>query len=304
MKVLQFAFDGNDDNPYLPERHGELSVVYTGTHDNDTTLGWWRTLDDASRRRALAHLLAPRGADAVGAGPRGVPLHRPAGRGPRPGPARARLGGADEHPRHGGGQLDLAGARRCVPRRAARSRARLRTLTDNTGRNIRDQLTIRRPELMPFGARPPTVCAWTTRRAPRGRPRPSLLLPEPAPRTLRSTRHTRALPVPERRAGASVAAPISQEVLESLVEAHVAMDAHGVVVGWNHEAQLLLGWTREEALGREAAELFIPEEFRERHRAGLERVRVTGRSTMAGKRLELAAVDRAGRRFPVELTIR
>ncbi|QIK68190.1 4-alpha-glucanotransferase [Nocardioides sp. HDW12B] len=59
MKVLQFAFDGNDDNPYLPERHGELSVVYTGTHDNDTTLGWWRTLDDASRRRALDVLAHP-----------------------------------------------------------------------------------------------------------------------------------------------------------------------------------------------------------------------------------------------------
>ena len=39
MKVLQFAFDGGSDNPYLPEHHGELSVVYTGTHDNDTTLG-------------------------------------------------------------------------------------------------------------------------------------------------------------------------------------------------------------------------------------------------------------------------
>ncbi len=59
MKVLQFAFDGDDDNPYLPERHGELSVVYTGTHDNDTTLGWWRTLDDASRRRTLDVLAHP-----------------------------------------------------------------------------------------------------------------------------------------------------------------------------------------------------------------------------------------------------
>jgi 4-alpha-glucanotransferase len=39
MKVLQFAFDGGADNPYLPFRHGRDSVVYTGTHDNDTTLG-------------------------------------------------------------------------------------------------------------------------------------------------------------------------------------------------------------------------------------------------------------------------
>jgi 4-alpha-glucanotransferase len=51
MKVLQFAFDGGSENSYLPEHHGELSVVYTGTHDNDTTLGWWSGLDARTRRR-------------------------------------------------------------------------------------------------------------------------------------------------------------------------------------------------------------------------------------------------------------
>ena len=51
MKVLQFAFDGSEDNPYLPAHHGENTVVYTGTHDNDTTLGWWQGCDRATRRR-------------------------------------------------------------------------------------------------------------------------------------------------------------------------------------------------------------------------------------------------------------
>lgn len=41
MKVLQFAFDGNNNNPHLPHRHELNDVVYTGTHDNDTTLGWF-----------------------------------------------------------------------------------------------------------------------------------------------------------------------------------------------------------------------------------------------------------------------
>jgi len=59
MKVLQFAFDGEEDNPYLPSRHGELNVVYTGTHDNDTTLGWWSELDAKSRRQVRAHLVDP-----------------------------------------------------------------------------------------------------------------------------------------------------------------------------------------------------------------------------------------------------
>ena len=45
MKILQFAFAGGPDNPYLPYHHGEDCVVYTGTHDNDTTLGWYTALD-------------------------------------------------------------------------------------------------------------------------------------------------------------------------------------------------------------------------------------------------------------------
>ena len=45
MCVLQFAFDGNPRNPFLPHNHLRNSVVYTGTHDNDTTLGWYQSLD-------------------------------------------------------------------------------------------------------------------------------------------------------------------------------------------------------------------------------------------------------------------
>jgi 4-alpha-glucanotransferase len=45
MLILQFAFDGNPDNPYLPHRHSQGDIVYTGTHDNDTTLGWFESLN-------------------------------------------------------------------------------------------------------------------------------------------------------------------------------------------------------------------------------------------------------------------
>ena len=44
MKILQFAFGGGSANPYLPHNHHHLAVVYTGTHDNDTTLGWYNAL--------------------------------------------------------------------------------------------------------------------------------------------------------------------------------------------------------------------------------------------------------------------
>lgn len=53
MKILQFAFDGSADNPYLPHNNEPLSVVYTGTHDNNTTVGWYRELSD--QQRAYLH---------------------------------------------------------------------------------------------------------------------------------------------------------------------------------------------------------------------------------------------------------
>ncbi|HED19253.1 MAG TPA: 4-alpha-glucanotransferase [Gammaproteobacteria bacterium] len=56
MKILQFAFDGSPTNPYLPHNHEELSVVYTGTHDNNTTLGWYQELSD-EQRKAVCHYL-------------------------------------------------------------------------------------------------------------------------------------------------------------------------------------------------------------------------------------------------------
>lgn len=49
MSVLQFAFDNNPSNPHLPHNHEELSVAYTGTHDNDTTMGWYQTLNETDK---------------------------------------------------------------------------------------------------------------------------------------------------------------------------------------------------------------------------------------------------------------
>src|SRR5262247_4157992 len=50
-RVLQFAFDGHADNPYLPENYMANTVVYTGTHDNPTTRGWYEDLSDTERGR-------------------------------------------------------------------------------------------------------------------------------------------------------------------------------------------------------------------------------------------------------------
>ncbi|MCH5340152.1 MAG: 4-alpha-glucanotransferase [Acetatifactor sp.] len=50
MKVLQFAFDSREESDYLPHNYPQNCVVYTGTHDNDTTLGWYRTLNRQDKK--------------------------------------------------------------------------------------------------------------------------------------------------------------------------------------------------------------------------------------------------------------
>jgi 4-alpha-glucanotransferase len=56
MSVLQFGFGGDADNPYLPHNHKDNSVVYSGTHDNDTTRGWYASLDGKTRDHLRRYL--------------------------------------------------------------------------------------------------------------------------------------------------------------------------------------------------------------------------------------------------------
>ncbi len=55
MKVLQFGFGSKGAHTHLPHQFVASSVVYTGTHDNDTTLGWWRTANEVERTAAEAY---------------------------------------------------------------------------------------------------------------------------------------------------------------------------------------------------------------------------------------------------------
>ena len=55
MNVLQFAFDSREENDYLPQRYIENSVVYTGTHDNDTILGWAKSAPKSDVETALKY---------------------------------------------------------------------------------------------------------------------------------------------------------------------------------------------------------------------------------------------------------
>lgn len=59
MCVLQFAFGGGADNPFLPHNYSRSCFVYTGTHDNDTTVGFWESASGRVRRHAADYLGIP-----------------------------------------------------------------------------------------------------------------------------------------------------------------------------------------------------------------------------------------------------
>ncbi|MCG8368561.1 MAG: 4-alpha-glucanotransferase, partial [Pseudanabaenales cyanobacterium] len=63
MKILQFAFGSDRHNPYLPFNYLPNCLVYTGTHDNDTTIGWFEKASDYERGRLLTYLgcISPEG---------------------------------------------------------------------------------------------------------------------------------------------------------------------------------------------------------------------------------------------------
>ncbi|MFI7598156.1 ATP-binding protein [Actinoplanes sp. NPDC049681] len=94
-----------------------------------------------------------------------------------------------------------------------------------------------------------------------------------------------------------------QAVLDSAADAFVSMDADGRVTAWNAAAERLFGYSVAEALGRPVTDLIVPAGLRAAHDEGMARVRANGRSTLAGQRLEVTAVDRAGREFPIEMTL-
>jgi 4-alpha-glucanotransferase len=56
MKILQFAFDSGGGNPYLPHNHDKHEIVYTGTHDNNTTIGWYESISEAERAEMNGYL--------------------------------------------------------------------------------------------------------------------------------------------------------------------------------------------------------------------------------------------------------
>ena len=92
-------------------------------------------------------------------------------------------------------------------------------------------------------------------------------------------------------------------ILDSALDCVITMDADGRVREFNPAAERVFGFTRAEAVGKELAELIIPERMREQHRRGLAHYLKTGEGPVLGKRIEIAGVRRDGSEILVELAI-
>ena len=92
-------------------------------------------------------------------------------------------------------------------------------------------------------------------------------------------------------------------IIDSALDAVVTIDGRGIVQAWNRQAERTFGWTAAEAIGRLLGDLIVPLAQRLAHQAGLERYQHSRESQILGRRIEMSAIHRNGREFPVEVSI-
>jgi len=95
----------------------------------------------------------------------------------------------------------------------------------------------------------------------------------------------------------------ARTIVDTAHDAFIGIDGAGRIVDWNEQAVSTFGWTRADAIGRSLADTIIPAGLRRAHVEGMRRFHETGHAPVVNARLELTALHRSGREFPVELTI-
>jgi len=94
-----------------------------------------------------------------------------------------------------------------------------------------------------------------------------------------------------------------QTIINNALDAVITIDAKGVIIGWNHQAEIIFGWSVHEAIGKRLDQTIIPPEYREAHRQGLEHFQSTGEGPVLNKRIEISALRQNGAQIDVELSI-
>jgi len=95
----------------------------------------------------------------------------------------------------------------------------------------------------------------------------------------------------------------NQLIVETALDGVITINHQGFITGWNSHAEKLFGWPRADVLGRDLAEIIIPDRVRDQHRSGMRRYLESGVARVLNKRIEMSALHRDGTEFPVELAI-
>jgi PAS domain S-box-containing protein len=96
---------------------------------------------------------------------------------------------------------------------------------------------------------------------------------------------------------------MNEAILSSSLDAMITIDSKGNIVEFNHIAEQIFGWRKEQVKGIPIVSTIIPESYREAHDQGLQKYLETGEGPVLGKRLELEAINKEGHVFPIEIAI-
>ena len=95
---------------------------------------------------------------------------------------------------------------------------------------------------------------------------------------------------------------LARGIIDSALDGFVQMDERGTITDWNAQAQVIFGWARDEAVGKNLGDLIVPP-HRARHWTGLHATCAAGESAILGRRLEIEALRRDGTEIKVELSV-
>jgi PAS domain S-box-containing protein len=96
---------------------------------------------------------------------------------------------------------------------------------------------------------------------------------------------------------------MARGIIDSALDAFIQMDEGGQIIGWNPQAEVMFGWSRDEVIGKPLGDLIVPERHRARHKEGLARFLNSGETGILGKRIEIDALRRDGAEIKVELKV-
>ena len=92
-------------------------------------------------------------------------------------------------------------------------------------------------------------------------------------------------------------------IVDCALDAIISVNADGIIIDWNPQAEILFGWAKEEIVGQPIVEIIIPPKLRESHNLGFSRFLATRQGTILNQRIEVSAMNRKGEIFPAEISV-